>query len=933
MLRRRFLWIIAAVLVPATIATGVVWLDQESTLAAAARVAVERSHGTLVLDRVSGTLLRRIHVDHAMWRTGGREVVVDDTTLDWSPLWLLLATASFHDVHVGNATVTVAEAQAAPLPPTLPDSLRLPLRLRIHDTTVDRLTFVRDGVPREVSRLAFDGEAGWQTWALSINESATPLGRLRGRMEIGATAPYPVSGKLGILRDGAAPLALEVTASGALAHTVEVKATLRAQSSEADATLVFAPLEAQPIARADATLRTLDLRHLLASAPEAVFDGRLTATSENGELRGDVTITNRVPGTVDAGRVPLATVAARIDGGTDALVLDGIAVDLGNAGRMSGRGRVSADEFGLRLDGEQLNLRAAHSALEPTQFIATIETGGDLRSQNIRATFTQRAYRATFDGTLAADAVTVRQARVTMGNGFAEAKGRIGLDPEYPYQLNATLSHFDPSRLGKFQRASLNARINATGSIQPTVQVHAAIEVAPSTAFGLPTTAKAQWQSRGVDDPQIAIDGNATIGETKIAVKGRLVNPEDLRSLDLTLALSGRDLAQLYPITGLPFPSTPEYRIDGRLQYDDHVWSFRRFSGSVGRSDLAGDLVVDRHAAKPFMRAALMSQRLDMRDLAGFIGASEAAPPKPPGRVLPRGEFHLDKLNAANADVQFTGERIRNENLPLNRMTTHLVLRNGVLTLDPLTFGAAVGNIGGKVTIDATKPTIMAVVDITGEQFRLERFAPGVKQVLQEAGPISGRVRLTMHGSSLAAMLATADGDIALAMTGGRISDLTLRLADLDIANALAVMARDKNRSVAVNCVIGDFVAENGVLKPRALVLDAEHTTATAEGRIDLRAESLDLRVVAKPKQFSAFALRGPIVVDGTLGAPSVHVDWRSAIARGGAAAALGVIATPPAAALPFVQFGSSEAFSCAPRVDAISALVREQRSASVKAG
>jgi hypothetical protein len=109
---------------------------------------------------------------------------------------------------------------------------------------------------------------------------------------------------------------------------------------------------------------------------------------------------------------------------------------------------------------------------------------------------------------------------------------------------------------------------------------------------------------------------------------------------------------------------------------------------------------------------------------------------------------------------------------------------------------------------------------------------------LQETGPIDGRARLTMRGNSVAALLATADGDIALAMTGGKISDLTLRLADLDIANALAVMARDKNRAVPITCLVGDFTAQEGVLKPKTLVLDAEHTTATAEGQIDLRSRA-----------------------------------------------------------------------------------------------
>jgi len=926
MSRRSIGWILALVLAIAAIAGGLIWLDRESTLMAAARATVERSDGALQLEGVSGSLLHRIHVDRAAWRARGHDVVLDDATLVWSPWWLLLLTVDFHDVHVGTATVSFVSAEAESAAPlTLLESLRLPLRVRLQNAVVDHLTVVHDGEPRDASRLAFDGEAGWQDWTLTVGESTTPLGTLRGRLQIGASPPYPVDGNLEIVRTGDQPLAFEAVASGTLTRTVELNATLRAQSSAADASVLLTPLDAQPLTRIDAALRALDLRHLVASSPEAILDGNLTAASENGDLRGEMKIVNRVPGTIDAGRIPLASIGTQLRWAGDALALDEINVDGGDAGRMSGRGTLSTREAAFQLDGEKVNLHGAHKKLEPTRFKVAVETRGDLTSQDIRATFTQPAYRALFDATVAADAITVRQARVNVGKGFAEAKGSVSLDPEHHYDLKATLSRFDPSRLGQFRPANLNARIDATGSVQPAVQVRAAIDVAPSTAFGLPTTGKVQWRSRGVDDPQIAIDGNATIGETKIAVKGKLVNPQDLRSLDLTLDLSGRDLAQLYTISGLPFPTTPEYRLAGQLQYDDRVWSFKRFSGKVGRSDLEGNFIVDRRVAKPSMRADLTSQLLDMRDLAGFVGAG--APPNPPGRVLPRSEFHLDKLNAANADIRFTGQRIRNETLPIERMSTHLLLRDGILTLDPITFGTAAGGIDGKVSLDASKPTITAAVDLTGDQFRIERFAPAIKQAVPDIGPINGRVRLTMRGNSIAAMLATANGDVALATTGGRTNALALHLADLDLANALAVMARDKNQSVRINCLVGDLAAQDGVLKPRTLALDAESATAMAQGEIDLRNERLDLRLVANPKKASIFALRGPILVTGTFAAPSVRPDWTSAIARGGAAVALGVFASPLAAAVPFLQFGSGRGFECGPQVESISKFVQAGRS------
>ena len=47
----------------------------------------------------------------------------------------------------------------------------------------------------------------------------------------------------------------------------------------------------------------------------------------------------------------------------------------------------------------------------------------------------------------------------------------------------------------------------------------------------------------------------------------------------------GDDMAQLYPLIHLVFPTTPPYRLKGHLKHDGNVWSFANFSGRVGDSD------------------------------------------------------------------------------------------------------------------------------------------------------------------------------------------------------------------------------------------------------------------------------------------------------------------------------------------------------------
>lgn len=87
--------------------------------------------------------------------------------------------------------------------------------------------------------------------------------------------------------------------------------------------------------------------------------------------------------------------------------------------------------------------------------------------------------------------------------------------------------------------------------------------------------------------------------------------------------------------------------------------------------------------------------------------------------------------------------------------------------------------------------------------------------------------------------------------------------------------------------------------------------TLFGEGTANFAGEKLDLRLVSKPKGKSLISLRGPIVVGGTFGQPAVRPDVKQISARGVAATALAVVATPLAAVIPFIQVGGGKDQEC----------------------
>jgi uncharacterized protein involved in outer membrane biogenesis len=408
----------------------------------------------------------------------------------------------------------------------------------------------------------------------------------------------------------------------------------------------------------------------------------------------------------------------------------------------------------------------------------------------------------------------------------------------------------------------------------------------------------------------------AALGSTRAHVDGTLLDPLHLKGEDLRFDLEGSDLAQLFPLIGVPLPPTPPYKLSGHLNHAGAVWTFRKFAGRVGNSDLAGDFGVDRGQKPQMITADLVSRNLDLKDLGGFVGADRGdakTSPKPPpaDRVLPQEPFSLEKLRVANADVKFRGERVITQKLPLDEIVAHLKLQDGVLSFEPLNFSVAGGNLVSQVRMDARQPVIRTNLDMAVKQVHLEKLFPSFRLNQANAGVITGRTKLETTGNSVAAMLSKADGDMALMMEGGSVSELLVRLLNLDVANALPVLLTG-DRQLPVRCMVTHLKGKEGDFKVQTLVLDTGKAVVTGSGGINFANEALDLTLVSKSKGFSLAALRGPIHIKGTFKNPKVGPDLSQAVGRGAAAVALGIVTGGVGTLLPLIDLGGAKDSNCA---------------------
>lgn len=412
-------------------------------------------------------------------------------------------------------------------------------------------------------------------------------------------------------------------------------------------------------------------------------------------------------------------------------------------------------------------------------------------------------------------------------------------------------------------------------------------------------------------DQRYWIDLSAEAGATRARASGGLRSVLQLQDFELDFAIAGADMAELYPLLGLAIPETAAYDLTGRLGRTDSTWHYRGVTGTVGNSDLAGEVSVDTGRERTLLVADLKSRKLDLDDLAGFIGGKPQAADPQDGRLFPTSVYDTEKLRSMDARVSLVAQQLTAPPLPFESLDARLVLENGDLHLDPLDFGFAGGHFDGSVRLDARQDPMQARIEMKARGLQLPRMLPDA-EAAESQGSLGGHVRLQGSGDSVAGLLATADGEAGLAMGPGRISNYIMELVGLDIAEMIKFKL-GKDKEVPVHCGYADFAVENGLMTSRALGFDTSDTLVLGEGTVDLGEEQLDIVLRPKPKDFSPFSLRSPLQLSGPLLDPRIRPQGGPLLLRGAAAAALYAIA-PPAALLALVETGPGGESECGPK-------------------
>lgn len=409
-----------------------------------------------------------------------------------------------------------------------------------------------------------------------------------------------------------------------------------------------------------------------------------------------------------------------------------------------------------------------------------------------------------------------------------------------------------------------------------------------------------------------------------IDIAGTLPGLTAIENTPLAVRATGRNLDELLHIIGVVIPETRRYALTATLVQSGDDYRFTNLSGRFGDSDMAGRFTVTAKEPRTYIWADLHTRSLDIVDAAPFIGYNpdlvaagdvKAAGNAGPDRILPDTPLDVATLGQFDADVTYDIGVVKSKHVPISDIDLTVSLHDRLLKLSPLAFTMSRGTLTSDIVIDARRRPAHVRYDIRLASTPMGRLLAGFGVADAETtGTIKGRITLDGDGDTVHQSLADSSGRIAFVMPAGTFSTRNVQLAELDIGVFAQRMFQHKLKEpVTLNCGLIGFTVRDGVAAADPILIDTSKNVIAGRGGFSFKTEALDLAFRADGKKFSLFSGQSPVGLNGHFASPGIQVVSKQLLTRAGAAVGLGLVATPFAAVLAFVDIGDAKAAACGP--------------------
>lgn len=391
----------------------------------------------------------------------------------------------------------------------------------------------------------------------------------------------------------------------------------------------------------------------------------------------------------------------------------------------------------------------------------------------------------------------------------------------------------------------------------------------------------------------IKVSGN--IDKATLTVDGTINKPLSARGLNLPFEFSVDTLDSLNRIAGTELPNEGPIAIKGTLSDSGGGYSIQSMDATVLTYTVSGDVSVKTAGARPYLKANLATETLD---LSSFSEGSEDDS-KASDKVFSDKPLELSSLKSADADITFRAKKLLTSSMEFTDMSVVLGLQNGKLRINPLVGNLAGGDLNTQLVLDASNAKSANMdLKITMNNVELGQLPQIKEQNLLQGGKTDAKIALAGKGQSVAALVGSLNGNIEIVTGEGKLSNTSVDLAGADIIYSTLDMINPfskKEDYTQMQCGVISFSIKNGVAQSdEGIAIQTQRMNVLGSGIIHLKTEELDMGIRPQARDGMGAGL-GKLVslvrIGGTLAKPSPKVDTKGLLRAGatvGAAVATG---------------------------------------------
>jgi len=387
--------------------------------------------------------------------------------------------------------------------------------------------------------------------------------------------------------------------------------------------------------------------------------------------------------------------------------------------------------------------------------------------------------------------------------------------------------------------------------------------------------------------------------ELSIRLKGKIIEPMGGQKIAMDIEVAPFSPRKLLAGLGLPFPvNTSDPKVldkvalnvtvegsaaavkfsNGILTLDDSKLTFLADAKSFDKPDLKFDIVLDNIDLDRYLPPKAEGEDKQKSDQnAGKKADSQKKTDYGPLRKLVLdGKIRVGSLKAANVSIQ--------------EFVAHVIGKNGVFDLDPLSLNLYQGSVASKGRLDVRKndPATRFTLDAKGIQ-----AGPLLKDAIEKEiieGTMVANMTLAMVGESPDMIKKSLTGKGELKFVDGAIVgiDIAGTIRNASSAVGMAGKTEEKPRTDFAELNI-PFSADNGLVNIPGANLISPLIRLMVKGTTHLVKEDLDFKI--EPKLVATLKGQGdtkdrsglmvPLLITGSYDSPKIRPDLKAMVGQG----------------------------------------------------